>query len=215
MNTEPAQFVPYPDHEFCGSATPPPQLRAPILPGLRNQLYAASMPPKISQESEIAGIRPFEPRQSTVLRQSSFASLSIRDDLSETVSQYSVYNPSVNEPFVCDEADPLEKAMHAFLDSAGIFQINVKLQLQCENKSSVSVCRSERQSFFATRKSTSFFERRQRMMQSQKDSTAGSSTGNHSLTPSCVRPNNIAACGATFNTDMFGGSRDTFSSVPT
>ena len=44
-------------------------------------------------------------------------------------SQFSHYNPSINEPFVSENADPEEKEMHAFLDNAGIFQVNIKAQL--------------------------------------------------------------------------------------
>ena len=36
-------------------------------------------------------------------------------------SHFSHYNPSINEPFVSDDADPEEKEMHAFLDLAGIY----------------------------------------------------------------------------------------------
>ena len=41
-------------------------------------------------------------------------------------SQFSHYNPSINEPVVLDEADPVEKEMHAFLDACGVFQVNIK-----------------------------------------------------------------------------------------
>ena len=74
-------------------------------------------------------------------------------------SQFSHYNPSINEPFVSDNADPEEKEMHAFLDSCGVFQVNIKQQLEIEKKSAYSASQSRR-SFFQTRKSPSFLERR-------------------------------------------------------
>ena len=59
-------------------------------------------------------------------RQDSFNNLSIGDCTSVDDSTYSHFTPSINEPFVSDAADPQEKEMHAFLDCAGIFQVNVK-----------------------------------------------------------------------------------------
>ena len=50
-------------------------------------------------------------------------------------SQFSHYNPSINEPFISEDADPEEKEMHRFLDLAGIFQVNIKQQLEAEKKS--------------------------------------------------------------------------------
>lgn len=49
-------------------------------------------------------------------------------------SQHSHYNPSVNEPFVSEDANPIEKAMHSFLDGMGIFQVNTSQQLNFEKK---------------------------------------------------------------------------------
>ena len=47
----------------------------------------------------------------------SFQNLSIGDCTSICGdSTYSHYNPSINEPYVSDEATPEERAMHAFLD---------------------------------------------------------------------------------------------------
>ena len=62
-------------------------------------------------------------RQSSVL---SFQNLSIDGSMSVCDSQYSHYNPSINEPVVSVNADPEEREIHAFLDSAGIYQVNIK-----------------------------------------------------------------------------------------
>ena len=80
-------------------------------------------------------------------------------------SQFSHYNPSISEPFVSDNADPVEKEMHAFLDNCGVFQVNIKQQLEIEKKTVYSQSNSRR-SFFQTRKSPSFFERRQHRLAS-------------------------------------------------
>lgn len=95
------------------------------------------MPPKLvsggKHNSDLFGIRQFcaddKSSHSFVHRQNSIISyqnLSVGDCTSVTDSQFSHYNPSVNEPYVSDDADPAEKEMHRFLDSCGIFQINVK-----------------------------------------------------------------------------------------
>ena len=47
-------------------------------------------------------------------------------------------NPSINEPVVSEDADPAERAIHAFLDLAGIYQVNIKQQLEEEKKSTYS-----------------------------------------------------------------------------
>ena len=62
-------------------------------------------------------------RQSSVL---SFQNLSIDGSMSVCDSQYSHYNPSINEPVISVDADPEEREIHAFLDSAGIYQVNIK-----------------------------------------------------------------------------------------
>ena len=36
-------------------------------------------------------------------------------------SEFSQYNPSINEPFISEDADPEEKEIHSFLDAAGVF----------------------------------------------------------------------------------------------
>ena len=64
----------------------------------------------------------------------SFLNLSINDCESAVGSQYSQYNPSINEPLVEDDATPDEKQMHTFLDMCGVFQINIKQQLEIEKK---------------------------------------------------------------------------------
>ena len=76
------------------------------------------------------------------MRQASFASfqnLSF-DCTSVNESQFSHYNPSVNEPCVFDVEDQTEREMHAFLDNLGIFQVNIKQQLEIEKKSVYSAC---------------------------------------------------------------------------
>ena len=138
---------------------------------------------------------------------SSFQNLSLNDGLSINDSQYSIYNPSINEPFVPDDADPLEKEMHAFLDQCGIFQINIKQQLDQEKKSTHTAS-SSRRSFFQTRKSPSFFERRNMRIaqQAEQQSTQGtrttaSSSGVQSQKLMGLNP--IMCGGATFSSDMF------------
>lgn len=67
--------------------------------------------------------------------------------------------------------------MHSFLDSAGIFQVNVKLQLEEERKSVNSASPSlQRLSLLRTKNSPSFIERRRRLL-SNKGSTKASSSG--------------------------------------
>ena len=41
-------------------------------------------------------------------------------------SEYSQYNPSINEPFISVDAMSDEKEMHSFLDAVGVFQVNIK-----------------------------------------------------------------------------------------
>ena len=119
--------------------------------------------------------------EGTYLRQSSilsFQNLSIGDTTSMCASEYSHYNPSINEPFVSDNADPQERAMHEFLDLAGVFQINIKAQLQEEKKSAYSASPSiKKLSMTRNKPSPSFMERRRQRLLSTKDSTQGSSTG--------------------------------------
>ena len=90
---------------------------------------------------------------------SSFQNLSLNDAMSVNDSQHSHYNPSINEPFISADADLLEKEMHAFLDHCGIFQVNLRQQLESE-KRSTHTASSVRRSMFQTRKSPSFLERR-------------------------------------------------------
>jgi hypothetical protein len=76
-----------------------------------------------------------------MMRQSSIASfhnLSIGDCTSLCDSQYSHYNPSINEPVVSTDADSDEKEIHQFLNLAGIFQVNCKQQFDQEKKSAYS-----------------------------------------------------------------------------
>ena len=91
----------------------------------------ATMPPKISIDTDPFGLKTnaFNGNSSFVQRQSSilsFQNLSVGDCTSINDSQYSHYNPSINEPFVSEDADPDEKEMHQFLDLAGVFQVNIK-----------------------------------------------------------------------------------------
>ena len=89
------------------------------------------------------------------------------------------YQPSINEPFIMDDASPEEKAMHAFLDQVGVYQVNVKQQFDTEKKSACSASPSlkQRLSFIKTKQSPSFMERRQRRLLSKNESTAASSSG--------------------------------------
>lgn len=150
---------------------------------------ASTMPPKLRNkvsEDPFEGIRDFMQdktsaaafqRQSSIL---SFQNLSIGDCNSVCDSQFSHYNPAINEPFVSEDASPEEVAMHAFLDAAGVFQVNIKHQLEEERKSVCSASPSlQRLSQWRTKKSSpSFIEKRRRLL-SMRDSTAGS-VGAHS-----------------------------------
>ena len=67
----------------------------------------------INRESESKNDIAIKRRNSML----SFKNLSINDCTSICGdSTYSHYNPSINEPYVSDEATPEERAMHAFLD---------------------------------------------------------------------------------------------------
>lgn len=86
----------------------------------------ATMPPQIGKTVDPFGVRKFceDNNSGLVLRQNSilsFQNLSIGDCTSVGDSQFSHYNPSINEPFVSEDADPEEKEMHRFLDLAGVF----------------------------------------------------------------------------------------------
>ncbi len=88
------------------------------------------MPPKIGKDnSDPFDIKDFAAEASHFQRQSSilsFQNLSIGDCNSVCDSQFSHYNPAINEPFVSEDASPDEVEMHAFLDAAGVFQVNIK-----------------------------------------------------------------------------------------
>ena len=184
---------------------------------------ASTMPPKIGNkgsEDPFEGIRDFMAEKTSTAafqRQSSFLSfqaLSIDDCNSVCDSQFSHYNPAINEPFVSEDASPDEVAMHAFLDAAGVFQVNIKHQLQEERKSVYSGSPSlQRLSLWRTKKSSpSFLEKRNRLL-SMRVSTTGS-VGAHS------QPNNTGA-GSTgksggrpcFGSDMFKPTQSTEESV--
>ena len=99
-------------------------------------------------------------RRSSIL---SFQNLSIDGGLSACDSQFSHYNPSINEPFVPDDASAEEREMHAFLDAAGVFQVNVKGQLAEEQKASIAPSPTLNQHLSQMRvkhSSPSFMERR-------------------------------------------------------
>ena len=96
-------------------------------------------------------------------RQSSFLSyqnLSIDGRMSLCDSEFSQYNPSINEPFISDDADPDEKEMHAFLDAAGVFQINIKAQMAEEQKSACYSSPLNKLNQLRTKQSPSFMMRR-------------------------------------------------------
>ena len=98
-------------------------------------LYAKSSQPKLTDPCEPFIIKKFDIGEDRLQRQSSilsFQNLSIGDCTSVCDSQYSHLTPSINEPFVSEDATAEEKAMHCFLDNAGIFQVNIKQQLEEE-----------------------------------------------------------------------------------
>jgi len=99
----------------------------------------------------------------------SFQNLSIDGSMSVCDSQYSHYNPSINEPFVSDDADPQEKQMHTFLDACGIFQVNMKVQLAEEQKASYSASPSLKLNQMRVKPSPSFIERRRQRLLSLKE----------------------------------------------
>lgn len=104
--------------------------------------------------------------------------------------------------------------MHAFLDGAGIYQINIKDQMKEEQKSVYSASPSLKISHMRAKKpSPSFIERRRQRLLStmEQQSTAGSSTGAKSQ--STVQPT-LALSTANFSGDFFGRSTLTKSSVP-
>ena len=99
--------------------------KLPVMTKNKTQLT----PPKITEPFEAYGFRNFGEDEATMKRQASilsFQNLSIDDCGSVCDSQYSHFNPSINEPFVSEDATHEEKSIHAFLDAAGIFQVNVK-----------------------------------------------------------------------------------------
>ena len=121
-------------------------------------------------------MRAFEDDGAAMKRQlsiASFQNLSLNDCNSICDSQFSHYNPSVNEIFIPEEADEDERAIHEFLTMAGVKSINVKQQLEQEKSSYSANSSAKRLSFMANKKqSPSFLLRRMRL-----DSTAGSSSG--------------------------------------
>jgi hypothetical protein len=114
--------------------------------GIKNLTLAtgnATMPPKLGKENhDLFGLNKLSHEtHSLVQRQSSilsFQNLSVGDCTSVADSQFSHYNPSINEPYVSEDADPAEKEMHRFLDNAGVFRINIKQQIEEEKKSTYS-----------------------------------------------------------------------------
>lgn len=126
------------DKAFDGNAATPPNLCTVKLAEEQHRpMFAASMSPKVSKGlATIIGVQPFESKHAAIVRQASFASYqNVSLDNMSINSHISACNPSINEPVVFDESDLFERDMHAFLDAAGIFQVNVKQQLECEKKS--------------------------------------------------------------------------------
>lgn len=140
-------------------------------------------------------------RQSSIM---SFQNLSIDGSMSVCDSQYSHYNPSINEPFVSDDADPEEKAMHAFLDACGIFQVNFKAQLAVEQKATCSASNSLMLSHRRVKPSPSFLERRRQRLLSNNNQaiSATSSTGAKSQNNKTSQQISTLS-GANFSADMF------------
>jgi len=80
-----------------------------------NPQFFSSWPSKPVQGSDPFSIVKSSDECQLVVRQSSIASfqnLSIGDCTSVCDSQFSHYNPSINEPFVSTDADSDEKEMH-------------------------------------------------------------------------------------------------------
>ena len=75
-------------------------------------------------------------------------------------SEFSQYNPSINEPFISEEADPEEKEMHSFLDAAGVFQINIKAQMAEEQKAACYSSPVNKLHRMRSKQSPSFMQRR-------------------------------------------------------
>ena len=78
----------------------------------------------MSENDDSFIVRNFEGGEHRMQRQSSilsFQNLSIGDCTSVCDSQYSHLTPSINEPYVSEDATAEEKAMHSFLDNLGIF----------------------------------------------------------------------------------------------
>lgn len=162
---------------------------------------AKTMPPMMSKLGDPFGIgRHHESeamkRQSSML--SSFQNISLFDCNSVDDSQLSHYQPSINEPYVDHDASPEVKAMHAFLDCTGIFQVNVRQQLDSEKKQTytASGALKQRLSLTKTKLSPGILERRARLF-SKNESTAGSSLGatSQTFTLQCGLP--------AFSTDLF------------
>ena len=88
--------------------------------------------------------------------------MSASADAMSEISTTSAYAPCINEPFIAPDASEEEKAMHAFLDAADIFQINVKAQMKEEQKLYTSPITSKLSMMRAKnpKKSPSFMERR-------------------------------------------------------
>ena len=99
--------------------------------------------------------------------------------------------------------------MHSFLDTLGIFQINVKQQLEDEKKTIYSASPNIHKFTAMRAKQSSFMERRMRNI-SKTAATAASSSGAQSVTHSTInRPASLIMGGATFSSEIFRGNRPT------
>lgn len=124
-----------------------------------------SVPLKQTSEKPLfGGIRNFNAQDDDFKRQSSIASfqnLSIGDFQSACESQASHYCPSVNEHVIPVDATEEEREMHQFLDSTGIFSVNVKDQLKSEKKEACAPSSTRLSLLRGTKKSSpSLLERR-------------------------------------------------------
>ena len=107
--------------------------------------------------------------------------------------------------------------MHEFLDNAGIFQVNIKAQLDEEKKSTYSASPILlRLSQGRSKKSPSLIERRRKMFSSKSSNAGGASGGNSSTGVKSQRAQiprlNLQLGRATFSTEIFEAVSFTMSS---
>ena len=109
-----------------------------------------------------------------------FAGLSIGDNNSVCDSEFSRYNPSVYDYQIPVDAEDDERAMHEFLDSVGVYQINVKVQIESEKRTVFSASPNLSQTFRMKQSPSFMLKRRERFLSNNGQSTKGSSNGTKS-----------------------------------